>query len=652
MRPSLENLRKQAKRRAKDASVTLSDAQHAVAREYGLRSWPELVSVVGQMNGTADPLADVKIEFAALVKAVDAGDVGAVRRMLDAGEYTQFDLDRGLAHACWYHRIGPWDRRRELADLLLSAGADPDGQYGSGYGPIVFGTGECLSVEGLEYLLIAGADVKAPPVETKYGPTCVLSAWLGGYDRARNDDKHRGLDLLLRHDPHLPAFVTPEMIAVHRGDVAALAGLLDADPALSRRSYPDMPYGNLSLAGATLLHLALDLGEGDCADLLVARGADLNARTPVVGNVGGQTPVFHAVGSMLGKVFPVLERFVRGHGPRIDWAVRCAGLRYCDGVTVPETLTPLDLALATRRSDWPDWRRGDPREPDLLRSAGAVASAPALPDRPFAEAVAALDAGDVRGLRVLLAAHPTLPAARAPEDGTFAGDYFKSAGLLWFVAENPVRTGRMPDNVAEVAAAIVEAGASREDVQYTLGLVCSGRVAREQGRVRELVAVLVGGGADPTAALPAAIGHGEGGAVHALLEAGARLTAPAAAATGDIAALAAQLPSLSADERLECLAAAVIHRRHDSARAVLAAGGFDVSAFLPPGMHPHSTALHQAEGNGDARMARLLVDAGARTDLPDRIFGGTPADWARYAAETRGREVESHRHEVETDPKS
>src|ERR1044071_9932442 len=47
-RPSLEQLRKQAKERlqalrATDPSATLAAAQYAVARDYGFESWPRLV---------------------------------------------------------------------------------------------------------------------------------------------------------------------------------------------------------------------------------------------------------------------------------------------------------------------------------------------------------------------------------------------------------------------------------------------------------------------------------------------------------------------------------------------------------------------------------------------------------------------------------
>src|SRR5690349_19429680 len=73
-RPSLEQLRKQAKdllraarngdtaalarlaasgRRASDARITLSDAQLAIAREYGFPSWPKLAHHVGAISGAA-----------------------------------------------------------------------------------------------------------------------------------------------------------------------------------------------------------------------------------------------------------------------------------------------------------------------------------------------------------------------------------------------------------------------------------------------------------------------------------------------------------------------------------------------------------------------------------------------------------------------
>jgi hypothetical protein len=42
-KPSLEYLRKQAKARRRERALSLSQAQHELAREYGFASWPKLV---------------------------------------------------------------------------------------------------------------------------------------------------------------------------------------------------------------------------------------------------------------------------------------------------------------------------------------------------------------------------------------------------------------------------------------------------------------------------------------------------------------------------------------------------------------------------------------------------------------------------------
>ena len=211
IQPSEENLRKQAKRLAKANAIALADAQHRLASEYGCRTWAELMHVVETMRRGSDQLANVKREVEPLPAAVRARDVASVRTILASGKFTQHDLDAGLAHAAWYG--GDADDvlavRRTLFDLLLDHGADPDGQYGSAYGPIVFGTGECLDPHGLKWLIDAGADVAFPPVDTKYGRVCPLATWLGTYARGQNEKKHLGIEMLLARGAHLPREVTP-----------------------------------------------------------------------------------------------------------------------------------------------------------------------------------------------------------------------------------------------------------------------------------------------------------------------------------------------------------------------------------------------------------------------------------------------------------
>jgi peptide-methionine (S)-S-oxide reductase len=105
--------------------------------------------------------------------------------------------------------------------------------------------------------------------------------------------------------------------------------------------------------------------------------------------------------------------------------------------------------------------------------------------------------------------------------------YFHRPYLLWFVAENPVRNDTLPANIVAVTAAIVAAAREhavesfQEQIDYGLGLVCSGRVVRERGVQGPLIDLLVEAGADPTSALTTALAHRESEAVARLLERGA-----------------------------------------------------------------------------------------------------------------------------------
>ena len=122
-RPSLEQLRKQAKEhletlRAADPSVTLSAAQHALAREYGFDSWPQLVHHVEamqpaqQMLQPADLKSDQKLLWSpgrgtdvwALIQACTSGDLETVRALIAK--------DPSLARA-------HYDYRKPLKDLQI-----------------------------------------------------------------------------------------------------------------------------------------------------------------------------------------------------------------------------------------------------------------------------------------------------------------------------------------------------------------------------------------------------------------------------------------------------------------------------------------------------------------------------------------------------
>lgn len=250
---------------------------------------------------------------------------------------------------------------------------------------------------------------------------------------------------------------------------------------------------------------------------------------------------------------------------------------------------------------------------------------PEIRDPLFREAVAAIDAGDVNALERLLREAPDLVRARVP----FGDDeYFREPYLLWFVAENPIRNDRLPENIAEVTRVLLRAGA--DQVDYTLALVASGRVPRESGVQRELMDVLLDAGADPNEAMLPAVAHRERAAAEHLLERGARLTAVAAACTGR------ELPWDDATplERQMALLGAALHGDAEMVAKIVRLGGVDLDAYGPAGFHPHATALHHAVDSGSLEAVQVLVEAGARRDIRDRSYQGTPLNWAEYLERT------------------
>jgi len=139
-RPSLEQLRKQAKEhletlRAADPSLTLSAAQHALAREYGFDSWPQLVHHVEamqpaqQMLQPADLKSDQKLLWSpgrgtdvwALIQACTSGDLETVRALIAK--------DPSLARAHYDYRkplyFAVRENRIDIARFLLEHDRNP-----------------------------------------------------------------------------------------------------------------------------------------------------------------------------------------------------------------------------------------------------------------------------------------------------------------------------------------------------------------------------------------------------------------------------------------------------------------------------------------------------------------------------------------------
>jgi ankyrin repeat protein len=62
--------------------------------------------------------------------------------------------------------------------------------------------------------------------------------------------------------------------------------------------------------------------------------------------------------------------------------------------------------------------------------------------------------------------------------------------------------------------------------------------------------------------------------------------------------------------------------------------GEDPSRYNPDGYHSHATPLHHAALSNHADVVRLLVERGARLDIEDTVYHGTPLDWANHGKRT------------------
>ena len=128
-RPSLESLRKQAKRIARERSLPLRDAQLALAREYGFAGWRDLTAEVSKRAGN-----DLERALAEARRAIHDNDVVVLKRLLAEhpallswrGDERYQSL-LGMATGAYGDAFGPerehWFTRGTCAELLIDAGA-------------------------------------------------------------------------------------------------------------------------------------------------------------------------------------------------------------------------------------------------------------------------------------------------------------------------------------------------------------------------------------------------------------------------------------------------------------------------------------------------------------------------------------------------
>ena len=301
-----------------------------------------------------------------------------------------------------------------------------------------------------------------------------------------------------------------------------------------------------------------------------------------------------------------------------------------DIFAAPFKLSDAQLTIA-REAGFPSWTRLKRHiERPTLTDQLNLPHHERIEDAAFRRAVDLIDAGDATGLQTYLKRHPGLQRQHVVFEG---GNYFRNPSLLEFIAENPVRHGKLPANIVEVATVILDAGVDEAALQETLMLVATGSVPRECRIQEALINLLVDRGADPDSALRVTAVLDEFEAVHALIRRGARIDVPVAAALGRVEEFQRLMPEASDDDRHLALAVAAQYGHAEIVRMLLDAGE-DPDRYNPVGGHSHATPLHQAAWAGHFDVVKLLVEHGARLDIKDVLWHGTPAGWAGYGGRT------------------
>jgi hypothetical protein len=227
----------------------------------------------------------------------------------------------------------------------------------------------------------------------------------------------------------------------------------------------------------------------------------------------------------------------------------------------------------------------------------------------FRVAASAIDAGNIAELDRLIAAHPTLVRDRLDAPGPWLrgkvgnalDNFFQRPYLLWFVAEDPVRNGVLPPDIALVTHAIINAarraGAEhlQEQLNYALQLVSWSWIARQCGVQIALIDLLIDAGAS-------ADGNPDNALVNSNFAAAAHLVCQRCAPD------AVNGPLSRALERCE----PACEDGH--------------------GLYSHASALHHGVSSGSLEAVRVLVDAGANLRARDTEYRGTPRDWAEHSA--------------------
>jgi hypothetical protein len=386
VRPDLDQLRHQAKDLLRDirrsdpvalaalarhqtrsveaSRARLADAQHVLARSYGVASWPRLVVACK------------------MIDAIWRDDVDAVRALVRRSPRLLREPASGRPSS-WGSPIAYAANlgRTEMIAMLRSEGAEDlehafdravlRGQITTArqlhaMGARVprntaMGPAETLNAEGMAYLVELGVELCDEHGDRLAPVACLLQTY------SRNaTGKHACLELIARHSVELPD--TP-MLALHRGRPDLLEAHLRRDPQLLARRFshaeiyppalgchtdPSFALDGTPLDGTTLLHCCIDVGDLDLARWLIDRGADVDAVAAVDDDgFGGHTPLFHTVVTASGATkTDAFARLLLDHGARPSARASLRKrLRFSDDESVHEYRDVTPLAWGQRFHD-------------------------------------------------------------------------------------------------------------------------------------------------------------------------------------------------------------------------------------------------------------------------------------------------------------